>query len=74
MEAFLNGHAGAVIGVLSCFDRLVFRGTLRVLAHHLGMKAYLWAVQVVLKDFASHSFPSPARPIWKNVAEATRAV
>ena len=55
MEAFLNRHAGAVIGVLSGFDRLVFRGTLRVLAHHLGMKAYLWAVQVLLKDFASHA-------------------
>ena len=26
MEAFLNRHAGAVIGVLSGFDRLVFRG------------------------------------------------
>jgi hypothetical protein len=33
MEAFPNRHAGAVIGVLSGFDRLVFRGTLRVLAH-----------------------------------------
>ena len=55
MEAFLNRHAGDVIGVLSGFDRLVFRGTLRMLAHHLGMKAYLWAVQVLLKDFASHA-------------------
>ena len=55
MEAFLNRHAGAVIGVLSGFDRLMFRGTLRVLAHHLGMKAYLWAMQVLLKDFASHA-------------------
>jgi hypothetical protein len=33
--------------VLSGFDRQVFRGTLRVLAHDLGMKAYLRAVQVV---------------------------
>lgn len=55
MEAFLNRHASAVIGVLSGFDRLVFRGTLRVLAHHLGMKAYLWAMQVLLKDFAKHA-------------------
>jgi hypothetical protein len=53
VEAFLNRHAGAVIGVLSGFDRLVFRGMLRV--HHLGMKAYLWAMQVLLKDFASHA-------------------
>jgi hypothetical protein len=33
----------------------VFRGTLRVLAHRLGMKAYLWAMKVLLKDFASHA-------------------
>ena len=53
MEQFLAKHADAVIGTLSGFDRLVFRGTLRVLAHPLGMMAYLWAVQVLLKDFAA---------------------
>jgi hypothetical protein len=55
VEAFLNKHAGDVIGVLSGFDRLVFRGTLRMLAHHLGMMTYLRAVRVLLKDFASHA-------------------
>ncbi|MGO9634740.1 MAG: hypothetical protein ACLPX1_12705 [Steroidobacteraceae bacterium] len=55
MEAFLNKHAGDVTGVLSGFDRLVFRGTLRYLAHHLGMMTYLRAVRVLLKDFASHA-------------------
>ena len=69
MEAFLNRHAGAVIGVLSGFDRLVFRGTLRVLAHHLGMKAYLWAMQVLLKDFASH-----AEAVTRELREASEAL
>jgi hypothetical protein len=55
VEAFPNRHAGAVVGVLSGFDRRVLRGTLRVLAHDLGMKAYLRAVQALLKDFASHA-------------------
>jgi hypothetical protein len=55
VEAFLSKHANDVIGVLSGFDRLVFRGTLRMLAHHLGMQRYLWAMQVLLKDFASHA-------------------
>jgi hypothetical protein len=42
--------------VLSGFDRLVFRGTtLRFLAHHLGMMRYLWAMQVLPKDFAGHA-------------------
>ena len=55
MEQFLSKHAGAVIGVLSGFDRLVFRGTLRMLAHRAGMMAYLWAARVLLKDFAGHA-------------------
>jgi hypothetical protein len=44
VEAFLSKHANDVIGVLSGFDRLVFRGTLRMLAHHLRMQRYLWAM------------------------------
>jgi hypothetical protein len=68
VEAFLSRHANAVIGTLSGFDRLVFRGTLRVLAHHLGMKAYLWAVQVLLKDFARH-----AEAVTRELREASEA-
>ena len=52
MEEFLSRHADAVTGTLSGFDRLVFRGTLRMLAHRSGMMGYLWAMQVLLKDFA----------------------
>jgi hypothetical protein len=55
VEQFLSQHADAVIGTLSGFDRLVFRGTLRMLAHRAGMNGYLWRVQVLLKDFASHA-------------------
>jgi hypothetical protein len=55
VEQFLSKHADAVTGTLSGFDRLVFRGTLRMLAHRSGLMAYLWAVRVLLKDFASHA-------------------
>lgn len=55
MEQFLSKHANAVIGVLSGFDRLVFRGTLRMLAQRAGMMVYLRARQVLLKDFARHA-------------------
>jgi hypothetical protein len=55
VEEFLSRHADAVTGTLSGFDRLVFRGTLRMLAHRSGMMGYLWAMQVLLKDFASHA-------------------
>ena len=68
MESFLNKHAADVIGVLSGFDRLVFRGTLRILAHHLGMMRYLWAKQVLLKDFADH-----AEAVTQQLREASEA-
>jgi hypothetical protein len=55
VEQFLSKQADAVIGTLSGFDRLVLRGTLRMLAHRSGMMGYLWAVQVLLKDFAGHA-------------------
>ena len=55
MERFLAKHSGAVTGTLSGFDRLVFRGTLLQLAYGFGMMGYLWAVQVLLKDFGSHA-------------------
>ena len=55
MEQFLAKHADVVIGSLSGFDRLVFRGTLRALCHRFGVKNYLWAMQVLLKDFAGHA-------------------
>jgi hypothetical protein len=55
VEQFLSKHARAVIGVLSGFDRLVFRGTLRQLSYSAGMMAYLWAARVLLKDFAGHA-------------------
>jgi hypothetical protein len=55
VEQFLSKHAASVIGTLTGFDRLVFRGTLRMLAHRGGMAAYLYAVRVLLKDFGAHA-------------------
>jgi hypothetical protein len=66
VESFVSKHADNVIGTLSGFDRLVFRGTLRILAHRAGMMAYLWAVQVLLKNFAHH-----AEALTKQLREAS---
>ncbi|MGC8761650.1 MAG: hypothetical protein ACP5UT_17395 [Bryobacteraceae bacterium] len=54
MHEFIAKHQDQITGSLSGFDRLVFRGTLRSIAHDEGMKRYLWANQVLLKDFGSH--------------------
>ncbi len=55
MDKFVSRHSDAVMGTLCGFDRLVFRGTLRILAHRGGMMTYLGAARVLLKDFAAHA-------------------
>ena len=51
MDKFTAKYADKIQGVLSGFDRLVFRGSLRKIAYVFGLKGYLWANQVLLKDF-----------------------
>ena len=55
MNEFLRRHAGAVLGILSGFDRVLFRGTLRALMYEGGIMGYLSGVSVLLKDFSEHS-------------------
>lgn len=54
MKRFLRTHAGLIQGVLSGFDRLRFRGTLRWLAYTQGMKTFLDMTGVLLKDFKAY--------------------
>jgi hypothetical protein len=51
VNAFLQRHASSVIGVLSGFDRVRLRGTVRLLANAGGLGAALGHVGVLLKDF-----------------------
>ena len=53
MEGFIQRHKEDVIGVLSGFDRLLFRGTLRSIAYGQGLDRFLGAVGVRYKDFGS---------------------
>src|SRR2546421_8694695 len=54
MKEFIAKHRNEIAGVLSGFDRLIFRGTLRSLAHVAGVQAYLGMNKILLKDFARH--------------------
>src|SRR6476469_6614446 len=69
MEPFISKHAQAIIGTLSGFDRRVFRGTLRYLAHCAGMSSYLWTMGVLLKDFATF-----AQDVTERLKEASQAL
>jgi hypothetical protein len=51
--AFLNRFGQAVTGVLSGFDRLRLRGTLRHLFQPTVMEAYLNACHILIKDFGT---------------------
>jgi len=55
VEQFVAKHADHVIGTLSGFDRLVFRGTLRMLVHRGSLPSYLFHVGVLLKNFGEHA-------------------
>src|SRR5207302_6484471 len=50
MKEFIAKHRNEIAGVLSGFDRLIFRGTLRSLAHVAGMQTYLAMNKILLKD------------------------
>jgi hypothetical protein len=54
MQAFIQKHSGFITGILSGFDRLVFRGFLRSLNYPGGVQAYLSLSGVHFTDFATH--------------------
>lgn len=55
MTQFITKYAGMLLGVLSGFDRVRFRGTLRFLATERGLMNFLWKVQIKLKEFKAYS-------------------
>jgi hypothetical protein len=69
VNEFVQRHAGSVIGCLSGFDRLLFRGTVRMAACASGLMRYLWSARVLLKDFGEWSAALTAR-----VREGSEAV
>src|SRR5437868_3947423 len=55
MDSFLQRHASAVMGCLSGWDRLRFRGTLRMLANVVGLFRFLCYRGQKLKTFGDYS-------------------
>jgi hypothetical protein len=54
MERFLERHPSRIVGVLSGFDRMLFRGTLRSICHLTGMDRFLSSQRVLYKDFGAY--------------------
>ena len=55
MQSFLRIHEAKIKGILSGFDRVRFRGTLRMLANAKGFGGFLCFMNVLLKDFKEWS-------------------
>jgi hypothetical protein len=51
---FVARHADKITGVLSGFDRLIFRGHLLPLCHEGGVRGFLASQGVLLKDFGRY--------------------
>ena len=61
MQGFIQRHASEVCGVLSGFDRVRLRGTLRWLSNPRGMLNYLSLISVLLKDFKGFAMDCTTR-------------
>src|SRR5437660_1305821 len=69
--SFLVKHADKIQGVLSCFDRVIFRGYLP-LSYPKGMSGFLYQQKVLLKNFKDYA-PSIAERIKEHVKAVVEA-
>ena len=53
MHQFIKRHQKDIIGVLSGFDRIRFRGTIRWFGSIRGVMTFLWEIQVRLTQFTA---------------------
>ena len=62
---FLVKHADKIHGVLSCFDRVIFRGHLP-LSYPRGLEGFLYQHKILLKDFKDYA-PKIAHRLTEHV-------
>ena len=73
MKSFLQRFGSLVLGVLSGFDRLVFRGKLCPLYAPEGMNSYLAANKVLRKDFDKHAHEVTQKVLQASLIEHAKA-
>lgn len=71
MKQFITKHQECVSGVLSGWDRILFRGSYRILCVASGMMEYLWHIGVLLKNFGVHA-EAMTRTLLEASQEAAR--
>jgi hypothetical protein len=73
MKEFIANYGKRIVGVLSGWDRLVLRGSLRKISYVGGMLGYLWAKQIRLCEFRGHVKEMSERLKQASVAAAERS-
>jgi hypothetical protein len=68
MNSFIQKHQKNIIGILMGWDRIVFRGTLRLIANLAGMNAYLSYLGILMKDFKQYALDRTAQLIQASSA------
>jgi hypothetical protein len=63
VERFLKRHEGRIKGIISGFDRILFKGTLRSIAYSSGLEAWLASRKILQKDFAAFALTLTERII-----------
>lgn len=61
MERFMTRYHDRIAGILTGFDRMLFRGTLRSISYPKGAEIWLSSRHVLLKDFAAFAEGLTAR-------------
>src|SRR3970040_1687558 len=64
-------HSEEIVGVISCFDRILIQGTLPGLCYAEGMTGYLYARQIRIFDYPR--FAQPLRDALRDNAERLAA-
>lgn len=72
MSSIIQRNANKLVGVLSCFDRMVITGTIPVWCHSAGMTGYLSSQDIRIFDYA-HQFAEPLRDEIRANAERVSA-
>jgi hypothetical protein len=73
MKTFLRRFAAVVLGVLSGFDRVVFKGRLPQLYSPQGMNCYASANHVRLLDFKAHAKEVTRQVLAASLVESAKA-
>jgi len=72
VRTFVQKYSELVMGILSGFDRLVFRGILRQLAYTAGMNNFLYQRSILLKEFGTYVAQTTAQVKSASIAVAEK--